>query len=256
MTLFAGLSWPMPALWQCSHRWLLSHGSRAGTIVLPNSLSLSVCLSLTITCTFCCDGFYGAQDLKISHAHSLTLSLSLLSLALSLSPLSLRYMMLSVPNTGTNMNVTFNTVRGLVMADSRVQDRNTNQQQLYIADSGNNAIRVRYERACPFDSFDLCRRAVLPVHFGSVALCGLLWLSGSLALWHSLSLWLSVALCGSLWLFCSLDVIASLSSGGHRRGGLSLLGFSLRKFGTVKTTFSRSMLIRSSERTGTLPSFT
>ena len=65
--------------------------------------------------------------------------------------------------TGTNMNVTFNTVRGLVMADSRVRDQNTNQQQLYIADSGNNAIRVRYERLCPFDSFDLCRRAVLPV---------------------------------------------------------------------------------------------
>ena len=30
--------------------------------------------SLTITCTCCCDGIYGAQDLKISHAHSLILS--------------------------------------------------------------------------------------------------------------------------------------------------------------------------------------
>ena len=32
--------------------------------------------SLTITCTCCCDGIYGAQGLKISHAHSLILSIS------------------------------------------------------------------------------------------------------------------------------------------------------------------------------------
>ena len=44
----------------------------------PPTLSLS--LSLThcrlYLCACCCDGIYGAQDLKISHAHSLILSVS------------------------------------------------------------------------------------------------------------------------------------------------------------------------------------
>ena len=40
------------------------------------TVSLGHCLS--VTCTCCCDGIYGAQDLKISHANSLILSFQLM----------------------------------------------------------------------------------------------------------------------------------------------------------------------------------
>ena len=43
---------------------------RLGLGICP-STSHSHSHTLTITCTCCCDGIYGAQDLKISHAHSL-----------------------------------------------------------------------------------------------------------------------------------------------------------------------------------------
>ena len=45
------------------------------TLTLTSSHHSSLTHSLTITCTCCCDRIYGAQDLKISHAHSLILSL-------------------------------------------------------------------------------------------------------------------------------------------------------------------------------------
>ena len=40
----------------------------------PHQSSLTHTLTITCTCACCCDGVYGAQDLKISHAHSLILS--------------------------------------------------------------------------------------------------------------------------------------------------------------------------------------
>ena len=49
----------------------------------PCSGSLSPSLTVTFTCS--CDGIKGAQDLKISHAHSLILSLALHATAADLS---------------------------------------------------------------------------------------------------------------------------------------------------------------------------
>ena len=53
----------------------LTHSPQLSSTMPLYTLTITLSHTLTITCTCCCDGIYGAQDRKISHAHSLILSL-------------------------------------------------------------------------------------------------------------------------------------------------------------------------------------